>query len=404
MSETSLMSINRYRLKHLVKQGHRGAIVTNQLLAQTDKLLGVILLCNNLANASAATLVTVITVQLFGEGEWALMLGTISVTLAILVCSEISPKIIAAAYAEKVGIFCSYLLYPLFKLLYPIVWLINAFVRGVFNLVGIKLNFGDDIQNLSNEEVQSIVSDHAHDMAKHNRDIVLNLFELESITVDDVMTAHTQVESINIDAPVEDILQQLENTQHTRFPVRTEDTAEIVGVLHLRKLLSHLREAARSNEPAKSFDQAALKNLMVEPYFIPSGTPIFQQIQEFQKNKRRIALIVDEYGDFKGIVTLEDILEEIIGDFTTHSPTKTNQFVQSNDGSWVVDGSNTIRELNKKLSLNLPSDGPKTLNGLIIEHFEDIPEASTSFKLGEHKLEILQTQGKGVKSVRILNE
>lgn len=404
MAETSLMSVNRYRLKHLVKQGHRGAKLTDTLLKETDKLLGVILLCNNFANASAATLVAIISVQLFGTGEWVLMAGTVSVTLAILICSEISPKVIAAAYAEKIGIFCSYVLYPLLKVLYPIVWLVNTFIRGMFRLIGIKLNFNHENQTLSSEELQSIVSDHGHDMSNNNRAMLLNLLDLEKITVDDVMTAHTHVESINMDAPIDDILQQLEKSEYSRFPVRTEASEEIVGVLHLRKLIAYWRETSKAKQyaPVSPFDQAALRSLMVAPYFIPSGTPIFQQIQEFQSKKRRIGLIVDEYGDFQGIVTLEDILEEIVGDFTTQAPDKTRQYHKQADGSWLVDGSSPIRELNKKINLNLPIDGPKTLNGLIIEHFEDIPESSTSFQLGEHKLEVMQIHGKVVKSVKIL--
>jgi len=237
---------------------------------------------------------------------------------------------------------------------------------------------------------------------------VLNLFDLEKVTVDDVMTAHTQVESINLDAPLEDMMQLMAHTQHTRFPIRTEETEEIVGVLHIRKLFHYLREAQKdpqySSDKSSSemFNKTILKALMVKPYFIPSGTPIFQQIQEFQNHKRRMALIVDEYGDFKGVVTLEDILEEIIGDYSTHSVASENQFYQDKDGSWVVDGSCSIRDINKKLQIHFPLDGPKTLNGLIIEFFEAIPEANTSFKLEDYKLEILHTQGKVVKSVRIL--
>lgn len=404
MAETSLMSINRYRLKHLVNEGHRGARLANALLNETDKLLGVILLCNNLANASAATLVAIITVQLFGEGEWALMLGTISVTFAILIFSEITPKVIAAAYAERIGIFCSYVLYPLLQVLYPAVWFVNLFVKTILRLVGVKLNFKDN-QNLSLEELRSIVSDNGTFMAKKNRSILLNLLALEDITVDDVMTAHTQVESIDFDAPFAEIMQHLASSPHTRLPVREGEKEEIIGILHIRKVMSQLRNIQRKahdDEDIDAFDKAALRDVIAEPYFIPSGTAIYQQIQEFQENKRRIAMIVDEYGEFKGIVTMEDILEELIGDFTTHSPTKYSDFHQESDGSWLVDGSTTVRDINKKLNLSLPIDGPKTLNGLIIEHFEDIPESNTSFKLGEQKLEILQTQDTVVKSVKIL--
>lgn len=397
IAETSLMSLNRYRLRHLVKEGHRGARLASVLLAKTDKLLGVILLCNNFANAASATLVTVITVELFGEGEWILMFGTLAVTFAILVFSEISPKVIAAAYPEKLGIFCSYILYPLLKILYPAVWFINLFVGALLRLLGVRVNFEESTQSLTMDELRSIVTDAGHFMPQKHRTILLNLFELEKITVDDVMTAHTMVESINFDLPIEDILQHISNSHHTRLPVRQGEHEEIFGILHVRKVISQLREHLHG----KDLDKDALLEMITDPYFIPSGTPLFTQIQQFQENQQRVALIVDEYGEFKGLVTLEDILEEVIGDFTTQSPSRLGSYHQEEDGSWFVDGSSSLRDLNKKLNLNLPLDGPRTLNGLILEHFEDIPEPNTSFKIGTHQLEIVQTQDRIVKSVKI---
>jgi len=391
------MSLNRYRLRHLVKEGHRGAKLASALLAKTDKLLGVILLCNNFVNAALATLSTVIAVQLLGEGEWALMISTTSITFAILIFSEISPKIIAAAYAEKIGIFCSYLLYPLLKLLYPVVWFVNLFVSGWLKILGIKVNFSENIQSLSMDELRSIVTDAGNFLPKKHRTILLNLFELEKITVDDVMTAHTLVESINFDAPLEDILQKIANSQHTRLPVRQGEHEEIIGILHLRKVMSQLRAHHESND----LNKETLREVITEPYFIPSGTPLYTQIQQFQEHQQRVALVVDEYGEFKGLVTLEDILEEMIGDFTTQSPSRTGSYRQDEDGGWLVDSSSMLRDLNKKLDLQLPLDGPRTLNGLILEHFEDIPESNTSFKMGDHVLEIIQTQDRIVKSVKI---
>ncbi|CAN4267776.1 CorB Putative Mg2+ and Co2+ transporter CorB [Methylophilaceae bacterium] len=397
IAETSLMSLNRYRLRHLVKQGHRGARLASKLLAKTDKLLGVILLCNNFANAASATLVTVIIVELFGEGEWVLMAGTLAVTFAILVFSEISPKVIAAAYPEKLGIFCSYLLYPLLKVLYPMVWFINLFVGALLRLLKIRVNFEESTQSLTMDELRSIVTDAGHFMPKKHQSILLNLFELESITVDDVMTAHTLVEAIDLDEPMEAILEKIANSQHTRLPVHQGEHEEMIGILHLRKIMSQLR--AQSEDEA--LDKAALMEAISEPYFIPSGTPLYTQIQQFQENKQRVALVVDEYGEFKGLITLEDILEEMIGDFTTQSPSRLGGFKKEADGSWLVDGSSTLRDLNKKLQLDFPLDGPRTLNGLVIEHFEDIPESNTSFKVGKHVLEIVQTQDRIVKSVKI---
>lgn len=398
VAETSLMSLNRYRLRHLVKEGNRGARLATTLLAQTDKLLGVILLCNNFANAASATLVTLITVELFGEGEWVLMLGTLVVTFAILVFSEISPKVIAAAYPERLGILCSYVLYPLLKLLYPVVWFINLFVSGVLRLTGAKVNFDETTQALTMDELRSIVTDAGHFLPKKHRTILLNLFDLEKITVDDVMTAHTLVESVDFDNAIDVIMQQIASSHHTRLPVKQGESEEIIGILHIRKLLSQFRS---SQENGTAFDKDSLKEIIAAPYFIPSGTPLYTQIQQFQEKQQRIALVVDEYGEFKGVVTLEDILEEMIGDFTTQSPTKIGSYHREEDGSWLVDGSSMLRDLNRKLGLTLPLDGPKTLNGLIIEHFEDIPEASTSFRIGCHRLEILQSQDRIVKSVKI---
>lgn len=391
------MSLNRYRLRHLVKEGNRGAKLASALLAKTDKLLGVILLCNNFANAASATLVTVITVELFGEGEWVLMIGTLSVTFAILVFSEISPKVIAAAYPEKLGIMCSYVLYPLLKLLYPAVWFVNLFVEGLLKLFRVNVNFSETTQSLTMDELRSIVTDAGHFMPKKHRTILLNLFDLEKITVDDVMTAHTMVEVIDFDQPIEEIMQRISTSHHTRLPVREGDNEEMIGILHIRKVMNQIR-GYKLEEP---LDKVALREIISEPYFIPSGTPLYTQIQQFQENQERIALIVDEYGEFKGLITLEDILEEVIGDFTTQSPSRIGSYRQDDDGGWLVDGSSSLRDLNKKLHLSLPTDGPRTLNGLVIEHFEDIPEPNTSFRIGNHTLEIVQTQDRIVKIVKI---
>ncbi len=391
------MSLNRYRLRHLVKEGHRGARIASALLAKTDKLLGVILLCNNFANAASATLVTIITVELFGEGEWVLMIGTLLVTFAILVFGEITPKVIAAAYPERLGILSSYILYPLLKLLYPAVWFVNLFVEGLLKLFRLNINFNDSTQSLTMDELRSIVTDAGHFMPKKNRTILLNLFELEKITVDDVMTAHTQVEVVDFDAPIDDILQRITNSHHTRLPVREGDHEEMIGIIHIRKVINQIRLYQLEDNLTKE----ALREIIEDPYFVPAGTPLYTQIQQFQEKQERIALVVDEYGEFKGLVTLEDILEEVIGDFTTQSPSRTGSYRKESDGSWLVDGSSSLRDLNKKLNLSFPLEGPRTLNGLILEHFEDIPEPSTSFRVGQHTLEIIQTQDRIVKSVKI---
>ncbi|OIR06608.1 magnesium and cobalt efflux protein CorC [mine drainage metagenome] len=391
------MSLNRYRMKHQAKQGHRGARLASILLARTDKLLGVILLGNTLCISASSTLVAVISVRLFGEGEFVLMLGTLSITFAILVFSEISPKVIAAAYPEKIGFACSYLLYPMLWLFNPVVSFVNLFVKAFVRLLGIKVNFEENLHAVTTEELRSIVSEAGHYMPQKKRTILLNLLDLGKITVDDVMTAHTMVETVDFDAPLEDILQHLSSSQHTRLPVRQGEHEEIIGILHVRKVINQLR----SHRYGIDLDKDALREVIAEPYFIPSGTPLYTQIQQFQEKQQRIALVVDEYGEFKGLVTLEDILEEVIGDFTTQSPLRIGSYHKETDGSWLVDGSSTLRDLNKKLNLNLPLNGPRTLNGLVLEHFEDIPEPNTSFKIGTHTLEIVQTQDRIVKSVKI---
>ena len=397
ISETSLMSLNRYRMRHLAKEGHRGARLASVLLAKTDKLLGVILLGNTLCIVASSALEVRISEQLFSEGKYATMIGSLILTFAILVFSEISPKVIAAAHPEKFAFKCSYVLYPLLWLFNPAVSFVNFFVKGFVRILGLKVNFEESVQAVSMEELKSIVTDAGHYIPKKHRAILLNLFELEKITVDDVMTAHTQVEVIDFDDPIDDIVQKISNSHHTRLPVREGDTEEITGIIHVRKVINQLRSHHQDGEISIN----DLREVIEEPYFVPSGTPLYTQIQQFQENQERIALVVDEYGEFKGLVTLEDILEEVIGDFTTQSPSRIGSYRQESDGSWLVDGASHLRDLNKKLNLTLPLDGPRTLNGLIIEHFEDIPEAGTSFKVNEHTIEIVQTQDRIVKSVKI---
>ncbi len=391
------MSLNRYRMRHLAKEGHRGARLASVLLAKTDKLLGVILLGNTLCIVASSALEVRISEQLFSEGKYATMIGSLILTFAILVFSEISPKVIAAAHPEKFAFKCSYVLYPLLWLFNPAVSFVNFFVKGFVRILGLKVNFEESVQGVSMEELKSIVTDAGHYIPKKHRAILLNLFELEKITVDDVMTAHTQVEVIDFDDPIDEIVQKISNSHHTRLPVREGDAEEITGIIHVRKVINQLRSHHQTGDI--SIDD--LREVVEVPYFVPAGTPLYTQIQQFQENQERIALVVDEYGEFKGLVTLEDILEEVIGDFTTQSPSRISSYRQEADGSWLVDASSSLRDLNKKLNLTLPINGPRTLNGLIIEHFEDIPEAGTSFKVNEHTIEIVQTQNRIVKSVKI---
>ena len=393
LSETSMMAVNRYRLKHLAKEGHRGARLTTQLLRNTDRLLGVILLGNNLLNAAAATLVAVIISNFFGHDELALLVGTVSVTFAILVFSEITPKVIAAAYPERIALASSYVLTPLLKLFYPVVWFVNLFVQALLTILRLKPREDNTTPQISLEELKTLVLEAGHFIRKKHQSMLLNLFDLETVTVDDVMVPRGQIEAIDLGDDDEAIHNQLLTCHHTRLPVYRGTPDNVIGIIHVRKVLNQMRSG--------EVTAAILEKIMREPYFIPSGTPLFSQLQLFQENRERIGLIVDEYGEWMGLVALEDIIEEIIGEFTTHAPTQAGTFLKQGDGSVMVEGSSLLRDLNRKLGLRLPLGGPKTLNGLILEHFQDIPEAGTSLKIAGYPMEIVQTQDRVVKVVRI---
>ncbi|MBN9131935.1 MAG: HlyC/CorC family transporter [Nitrosospira multiformis] len=393
LSETSMMAINRYRLRHLVKEGHRGARLTSQLLLNTDRLLGVILLGNNLLNAAAATLVAVIVSIFFGHSDGALFIGTVGVTFAILIFSEITPKVVAAAYPERIALASSYVLAPLLKIFSPVVWFINLFVKALLILLRLKPQSGDLIQKISLEELKTLVLEAGQFIRQKHQSMLLNLFELENVTVDDVMVPRGQIEAIDLEDDDESIRDQLLTCYHTRLPVYRGAMDDVAGIIHVRKVLNQMRSG--------EITAATLEKIMREPYFIPSGTPLFSQLQLFQENRERVGLIVDEYGEWMGLVTLEDIVEEIIGEFTTHAPSQAGTFLKQEDGSVIVEGSSLLRDLNRKLGWSLPLGGPKTLNGLILEHFQDIPEAGTSVKIAGYPMEIIQTQDRVVKVVRI---
>jgi Mg2+/Co2+ transporter CorB len=379
-------------LKHLAKEGHRGALLTTRLLENTDRLLGVILLGNNLLNAASATLVAVIVSVLFGHSDLALLLGTVAVTFAILVFSEITPKVIAAAYPDRIALASSYVLTPLLKLFYPVVWFINLFVKLLLTVLRLNPQAEDATQKISVEELKTMVLEAGHFIRKKHQSMLLNLFDLETITVDDVMVPRGQIEAIDLDADDETILNQLLTCHHTRLPVYRGTLDNVVGIIHARKVLNQMRSGEIS--------AATLGKITREPYFVPSGTPLFSQLQLFQENRERVGLIVDEYGEWMGLVTLDDIVEEIIGEFTTHAPSHA-AFLKQENGSIIVEGSSLLRDLNRKLGLSLPLGGPKTLNGLILECFQDIPEAGTSLKIAGYPVEIIQTQDRVVKVVRI---
>ncbi len=388
-----MMAANRYRLRHLAQSGHRGARLALDLLARTDKLLGVILLFNNLINAAAATLVSVIAIQLFGEAEWALGAGTLLVTFLILVFAEITPKVVGAGNADRLAPAVSFILAPLLRLFQPVVWFVNLFVKALLFLTRMKPRSSEEMPHLSPEELRTLVLEAGHFIPHQHQSILLNLFDLESITVEDIMVPRGMFEAIDLASPIEDIRQQLATSYHARLPVFEADLNNVIGILQQRRLLGALL--------AGSLGKESLREHLAEPYFIPAATPVYAQLQFFQENQERLGLVVDEYGEIEGLVTLEDIIEELIGKFTTSLPDNSGAIAWSQNGSALVDGGRSVRELNRKLNLALPLDRAKTLNGLILEHFQDIPETGVSLRIAGVAMEIIQTQDRMVKTVRL---
>jgi len=392
ISETSMMALNRYRLKHLAKSGSRGARMASDLLGQTDKLLGMVLIGNNLVNAAAAALATLITFRVFGQSELSLSLATLAVTFLLVVFSEITPKVIGASYPERIAFPAAFVLRPLLQVVYPVVWFVNLFVRGLLTLLRFRPAPGSEISPLSLEELRTLVLEGGHFLPAKHQKILLNLFDLQSITVDDLMTPRNQIEVVDIDADAAELERQLKTSNHTRLPVYRGSLDNIIGLLHVRKILNLRADDVRAE---------SLMQIMRPPYFVPQGTQLLAQLQNFQEEEERLGLVVDEYGELMGLITLEDILEEIIGEFTTQSPLQSGGINRQADGSVLVEGVITLRQLNRKLSLHFPLDGPKTLNGLILEHLEDIPEPGTTVKIAGHPIEIVQTQDRAVRSARI---
>jgi Mg2+/Co2+ transporter CorB len=392
IAETAMMAANRHRLKHRAHRGGMGARKALGLLAQIDKLLGVILLGNTLVAAAAATLTAVITKRLFGEGELALALGTLAITFAILVFSEIAPKVVGAAHADRIAPVVSYFLAPLLKLATPVVWFVNLFVQGVLRLLRIPTGPATGT-TLTQEELRSLVLEGQYFRGKH-RSMLANLLDVEAVSVDDVMTPRNQIHALDLNAKPGHIAEQLATSYHTRLPAYEGELDNIVGVIHLKNVVG-LQQAG-------TIDEAALRSILRPAYFVPAGTPLLAQLQQFQTDRERLGLVVDEYGELEGLVTIEDIVEEIIGDFTTQAPAGGESWAREADGSVVVDGMAVLRTLNRKLGTRFPLDGPKTLNGLIVEQLGEIPDAGTKVGVAGQRLEILQTQDRAVKVVRLL--
>jgi Mg2+/Co2+ transporter CorB len=393
MSETAMMAANRFRLRHLAQSGSPGARKAIELLNKTDKMLGVILLGNNLVNAAAATLVSVIAIELFGDEKWALGASTLIVTFAILVFSEITPKIIGATYADRIAPIIAYALTPLLRFCYPVIWFVNLFAAAILRMLGLSLHPSAESSRLSPEELRSLVLESSNVIPKKHQAILNSLFDLNEITVEHMMTPRGSIEILDIDQSWDEVLSQLMTSHHSRLPVCRGSLDQLLGVLPVRRLLTSVA--------SPDFDEPDLLEQLQQPYYIPAGTAVFSQLTFFQENRQRIGFVVDEYGEILGLLTLEDIIEEIVGDFTTSIPGLDADLHWSDEGDIVVEGSRQLRDLNRMLDLEFPIDGPKTLNGLILEHFQDIPEADVSLKLNNIAVEILQTQDRSVVTARI---
>jgi Mg2+/Co2+ transporter CorB len=389
-SETALMSLNRYKLRHKARTGHRGAKLAESLLARPDRLIGLILLGNNAVNISASALVGVVSVQLGGELGFAI--GTALLTLVVLIFAETAPKTLAALHPERLAFPAAYVYYPLLKLLYPVVWLTNAMANGVLFVLGLRRTDTDGYA-LSREELRTVVYEAGARISGRYQQMLISILDLEKVTVDDVMVPHNEIVGVDLDDDIEDIAELIRNSEHTRLPVFRDTIDNVLGILHLRRLANIFTQL--------EFTKEDLEGLLEAPYFVPEGTPLSTQLLQFQKGRRRFALVVDEYGDIQGIATLEDILEEIVGEFTTDPAAGDVDIVAETDQSWLIQGVVNLRELNKSMGWHLPTDGPKTLNGLIVEFLETIPESGTGLKIAGYPIEIIETRGNRVQLARI---
>ena len=390
-SETALMTLNRYRLKHLSDEGHRGAKLARRLLQRPDRLLGLILLGNNFVNILATALATIIFIRLYGDASIAIL--TIVLTLVVLIFAEVTPKTLAALKPEKVAFIAAYIYTPLLKILYPFVWMINAIANRLLSLVGVHAAEGKK-DKLSADEFRAVVNETKHFIPDQHSEMLLRILDLEKTSVEDIMVPRNEITGIDLTDDWSDIERQITNSQRTRVPVFHDSIDHTVGVLHLRKVLNLFARGELNLDSVNAQIRKA--------YFIPAGTPLTRQLLNFQKKKRRSALVVDEYGSIQGLVTLEDILEEIVGRFTTDSPTRNFDIHTQKDGSFLVDGGTHIRDINRSMNWSLPQGGPKTLNGLILEHMEMIPEPGTSLMINNYSIEIMRTSKNAVQSVRIM--
>lgn len=392
-SETAMLSLNRYRMKHLVKQKHRGAQRASKLLENPDRLIGVILIGNNFVNVLASSLATIIAIRLWGES--GIFVASLLLTAVLLIFADMTPKTIGAMYPETIAYPSSFLLHWLLRPLHPIVWILSGISNYLVRLLGFKPKSSTHHQ-LSQDELRTLVDESATQMPAQRQSMLLNVLDLEKVTVNDIMIPRNEVTGVDLDGDVDAIMTTLLNSQHTRLPVFTGDLNNVVGMLHMRNAAKWMQ----MDNPNK----AELMQLTHEAYFVPESTVLPTQLVNFQKNKHRIAIVVDEYGEIKGLITLEDILEEIVGNFTTNLSEETPDIYPQNDGTYVLEGTTPIRDINRALGWHLPTDGPKTLNGLLMEELENIPDTQVGIRLYGYCAEILQTKDNLIKSVRMWTE
>jgi len=383
------MTLNRYRARHRAREGHRGSRLALRLLDRPDRLIGLILLGNNFVNVLASMLATLIALRIWDES--ALGLAAVVLTLLILIFSEVAPKTFAALHPEAVAMPAAYAYTPLLRLLYPLVWGVNLLSNAVLFVFGIRPRRGSG-DSLSAEELRSVVNEAGTLIPKTHQEMLVNVLDLEKVTVNDIMVPRNEIQGIDLDEDWDDVRYQLTHASNSRLPVFRENIDEIQGFLFLRDLIGHdLRE----------LDREQLLGFLREVYFVPEGTPLTRQLVNFQRHRRRIGLVVDEYGDILGLITLEDILEEIVGEFTTDRIPASRDIHPQSDGSYICAGSTHLRDLARLFGWRLSGVTSKTLNGLILEHMELIPEPGTTFLIDGHPVEVLQTRENGIRSVRI---
>lgn len=396
MAETALMAANRFRLRHQAKRGSRRAIATLWLLERTEQLLSLVLVANTLLNAMAIALATAIAITQFGLEQHVILLSTVIVVFILIVLAEISPKIMGARYADQIVLPASFVLRPLLSVSKPLLWFVHLFVNTLLRLFRIKPTGQINEGNLSPDELRSVLLENGSFIPKKHKSILLNLFDLDTISVEDIMTPRAHVEALDLAMPVEDIKSQLTTCFHNKLPVYDGEINRIVGILHVRKAIALLNE--QDELTVEHF-----RKLLSEPFFIPQDTPAFAALQNFQENKERLAIVVDEYGEVQGLVTLDDIIEEMIGEFTTSTPSaaRADSFGWNEQDECLLEGSTALRDINKRLGLNFPLDGPKTLNGLLLEVLQDIPDAPISVKVGNCIVEVVQAQDQAIKVVKL---